>query len=157
MTHLQAEDFYLLGLLNARAGNLEAALDFWGKSAHDGPDNPELLDNLARLLAQLQRVDEAAAAAERLTLQPSWEARGFLLLGEIRVVLEDRKGAVDSLRRGLELDPDAKGALLPPSYFRKLLARSLLQLGRPAEARRARRGHARRATRSAVSTLKPNG
>ena len=136
-TQLQAEDFYVLGLMNARLENLKAALDFWEKSAHDGPDNPELLDNLARLLARLQRVDEAAAAAERLTLQPSWEARGFLLLGEIRVQLDDRQGTVDALGRGLELDPGAKGALHPPSYFRKLLARSLLALGRPAEARQA--------------------
>jgi tetratricopeptide (TPR) repeat protein len=136
-TPLQAEDFYLLGLLNARAGNLEAALDFWQKSAQHGPDNPELLDSLARLLARLQRVDEAAATAKRLTRQPLWEARGFLLVGEIRVLLEDRKGAVDALGRGLELDPGAKGALQPPSYFRKMLARSLLQLGRPADARLA--------------------
>ena len=40
MTQLQAEDFYVLGLMNARGGNLKAALDFWEKSAHDGPDNP---------------------------------------------------------------------------------------------------------------------
>ncbi len=85
----------------------------------------------------LQRMDEAAAAAKQLALQPSWEARGFLLLGEIRVLLEDRKRAVDALARGLELDPRAQGALQPPSHFRKLLARSLLQLGRPEEARRA--------------------
>jgi hypothetical protein len=82
-------------------------------------------------------VDEAAATAERLAHQPSWEARGFLLLGEIRVQLDDRQGTVDALRRGLELDPGASGALHPPSYFRKLLARSLLALGRPVEARQA--------------------
>ncbi len=134
---LQAEDFYLLGLLNARGGNLEAALDFWQKSDQDRHNNPELLDNLARLLARLQKLDEAAGTAERLTLQPSWEARGFLLLGEIRALLDDRKGAVDALTWGLHSDPRAQGALQPPSYFRKLLARSLLQLGRPAEALRA--------------------
>ncbi len=136
-TQLQAEDLYLLGLLNARAGKLEAALDFWEKSHHDGPANPELLDNLARLFARLQRLDEAAGTAEQLTHQPSWEARGFLLLGEIRVLLDDRKRAVDALARGLELDPSAQGALQPSSYFRKLLARTLLQLGRSAEALQA--------------------
>jgi tetratricopeptide (TPR) repeat protein len=136
-TPLQAEDYYVLGLISARAGRLDAALHFWEQSARDGPDNPELLDNLARLLTRLQRMDEAVLAARRLSLQPSWEARGYLLLGEIRVLLEDRSGAVDALGRGLELDPRAEGALQPSLHFRKLLARSLLQLGRPAEARRA--------------------
>jgi tetratricopeptide (TPR) repeat protein len=135
--HFQAEDFYVLGLISARANNLKAALGFWEKSDHAGPENPELLDSMARLLVQLQKVDEAAATAKRLTLQPSWEARGFLLLGEIRVQFDDRQGTVDALARGLELDPTAKGALHPSSYFRKLLARSLLALGRTAEARRA--------------------
>jgi hypothetical protein len=48
-----------------------------------------------------------------------------------------RKGRSTRLGRGLELDPGAVGALQSSSHFRKLLARSLLQLGRPAEARQA--------------------
>ncbi len=140
VSQLQAEDFYVLGLMNARSENLKVALDFWEKSDHAGPENPELLDNLARLLVQLEKMDEAAATAERLTLLPSWEARGFLLLGEIRVQLDDRKGTIDALSRGLELDPGANGALHPPSYFRNLLARSLLALGRATEARHALEG-----------------
>jgi cytochrome c554/c'-like protein len=85
----------------------------------------------------MQRLDEAAVAAGKLARQPSWEARGTLLLGEIRAMLDDPKGAVDALGRGLELDPLAKGALNSAFHYKKVLARSLLQLGRPAEARQA--------------------
>ncbi len=155
-TPLQAEDFYVLGLSSARGGNLQAALDYWEKSARDRPDNPELLDNLARLLTRLQRLDEAAAKADRLTRVPSWEARGFLLLGEIRMLLDDRKGAARALGQALELDPEAEGALQPASDFRKLLARSLLHLGQPAAARRALE-RSRRAAKTMISTVKPSG
>ncbi len=136
-SQFQPEDRFLMALMSARAGKLESALDLWEKAAHDGPDNPELLDNLARLAVPMQRLDEAADAAGRLSRQPSWEARGSLLLGEIRVMLDDPNGAVEALARGLELDPGAKGAVRSPAHYRKVLARSLLQLGRPVEARRA--------------------
>ena len=95
---LQSEDYLLLGLLNARAGRFEIALAVWGKAAGQGNDNPELLDNIAKVSAGLGRLDEAADAAGRLSKISSWEVRGLLLLGEILAMLDDPKGSADALR-----------------------------------------------------------
>jgi len=131
---LQTEDSFLLGLVVARAGKLEEALEVWNRAAKNGPDHPELLDHLSRLSARLQRLDEGAFAARKLAHQPGWEVRGLLILGEIEGLLDNPKGACDAVREGLTLDPEAKGAFFPSAHYRRLLARSLLRLGRPTEA-----------------------
>jgi len=58
------------------------------------------------------------------------------MLGIFRTSLNDPAGAVRALRRAFELDPSGKAAA-PASAapFQKLLVRSLLQTGKPAEAR----------------------
>ena len=115
-----------------------------------GDDDAELFDNLARLSVRLERLDEAADAARRLSRKPGWEARGFLLLGDILALLDDPTGSVDALRTALERDPAAEGAPLPIAHYRKQIARGLLQLAKPAEAKaaieplRKRRGRWRR-------------
>jgi len=133
---MQPEDLLLLGLVSVRAGKPESALKLWEKAAEDGTDHPELLDHLTRLSIRMQRLDEAAAAARRLARQPGWQARGSLLLGEIQALLENPQGAVLALRQAFEHDPGARGAPFAPAHYQRLLARSLLQLGRPAEARK---------------------
>jgi tetratricopeptide (TPR) repeat protein len=130
----EVEDFFLLGLTFARAGNLDRAFEIWNKATQSGPDYPEMLDHLARLAARMQRLDEAAVAARKLGLQPGWEARGLLVLGEIQQLLKNPDGAADAIRKGLELDPSAKGLPVGPHHFRKLLARSWLEIGRPNQA-----------------------
>jgi len=132
---MQPEDLFLQGLVLVRSGRPESALEIWEKAAEDGPDHPELLDHLTRLSIRLQRLDQAAAAARRLARQPGWEARGLLLLGEIQSLLENPNGAVLALRQAFEHDPGTRGAPFAPAHYQRLLARSLLQLGRPAEAR----------------------
>jgi tetratricopeptide (TPR) repeat protein len=133
----QAEDYLLLGLLKARERRLEDALEAWDKAAQQGDVNPELLDNVAKASLVLNRLDEAADAARRLLQKPGWEVGGLLLLGEIKAKLDDPKGSVDALREALERDPRAKDAPFPLLHYRNLLARSLLQLGQPAQAREA--------------------
>jgi tetratricopeptide (TPR) repeat protein len=133
-SQLQSEDYLLLGLLNARAGRFVDALEVWDKATRQGDDDPELLDNVAKVSAALKRLDEAADAARRLSRKPAWEARGLLLLGEILAKLDDPKGSADALREALTRDPTAKDGPFPLSQSRKRLARSLLQLGQPAEA-----------------------
>jgi tetratricopeptide (TPR) repeat protein len=128
------EDLFLLGMVLVRADKLGPALEVWKRGARVGPDHPELLDHLARLSAQVQYFDQAAEAARKLARQPGWEARGLLLLAEIQGLVENPEGAIEAVRDGLTLDPDAKGALFPASHYRNLLARSLLQLGRSNEA-----------------------
>ena len=94
ISQMEPEDLFLLGLLNARAGRFESALELWAEAARKGDDDPELLDNLARLSLRMQRLDEAADAARRLSQKPGWEVRGLLLLGDILALLDDPKGSV---------------------------------------------------------------
>jgi len=133
-SEMQPEDLFLVGLTIVRAGKPDLAVEVWEKSLKSAPDHPELLDHLARLSFRLQHLDQSAEAARRLATQAGWEARGFLLLGDIQAQLENPSGAVDAIRKGLELDPTAQGAPFDVAHYQKLLARSLLELGRSAEA-----------------------
>jgi tetratricopeptide (TPR) repeat protein len=127
----EPEDSFLFGLTFARAGNLDRAFDIWNKAIESGSDNSEMLDHLARLAARLQRLDEAALAARKLQRRPGWEARGLLVLGEIQRLLKNPEGAVEAIKKGLDIDPTAKGLSLGPQHFRKVLARSWLEIGQP--------------------------
>ena len=133
-SEMQPEDLFLVGLTIVRAGKLDLAAQVWEKALKSGADLPEMLDHLGRLSFRLQHLDQSAEAARRLATQPGWEARGFLLLGQVQAALENPSGAVEALRKGLELDPSAKGAPVDLSHYQNLLARSLLELGRAAEA-----------------------
>jgi tetratricopeptide (TPR) repeat protein len=133
-SELQPEDLFLVGLTIVRAGKPDLAVAIWEKAMRSGPDHPELLDHLARLSFRLQHFDQSAETARRLATQPGWEARGLLLLGEVQAQLEDPSGAVEAVRKGLEYDPTARGAPFDAAHYQNLLARSLLGLGRPAEA-----------------------
>jgi len=131
---LTPEDAFLRGLAASRQGDEQKALAVWSKAAGESRDHPELLLSLANLLARMQRLDESVALAQRLAELPGWEAAGLLLLGTNRFSLEDQSGAAAALGQGLELDPEASKAPLEPAVYRKLLAKSLLSLGRAAEA-----------------------
>jgi hypothetical protein len=134
ISELQPEDLFLVGLTFVRAGKPDLAVEVWEKSMKSGPDHPELLDHLARLSFRLQHLDQSAEAARRLATQPGWEARGFLVLAEVQSQLENPSGVVEAIRNGLQYDPTARGAPFDLAHYQKLLARSLLELGRPAEA-----------------------
>jgi tetratricopeptide (TPR) repeat protein len=131
---LEPEDAFLLGLAASRQGNTQKALQVWSKAAQEPPEHPELLLSLANLLARMQRLDESAALARRLSLVHGWEAPGLLLLGTNCFSMDDHAGAAEALANGLRLDPEASKAPLEAAVYRKLLARCLLFLGRPAEA-----------------------
>jgi tetratricopeptide (TPR) repeat protein len=133
---MQPEDYFLVGLTLCRVGRNDTAFQIWEKAARDGPDHPELLDHLTRLATSLERLDDAAAAAKRLTQHRESEAKGLLLLGEIQHLLENPRGAADGLQLGLKSDPFARGAPFDVAHYRKLLARSLLQLGLPIQAQK---------------------
>jgi Tetratricopeptide repeat len=117
-----------------RKDDLEPALAVWRKGATIAPDHPELLDGLSRLTIRLKWLDEANEAARRLARLPGWEARGWLLLGEIQGLLESPTQAITALREGLRIDPDARGAHLSAVDYHLLLARNALKVGRIDEA-----------------------
>ena len=100
-----------------------------------GQVSPHLLEELARLYVQGRRWDEAILATERLSRQPGWEARGSMMLGTIRLELNNVPGAALSFRRALDLDPAVIDKSHDPTPLRKLIARTFLRMGRPDEAR----------------------
>ena len=132
---LKAEDFYLLGLGLNKAGQGDSALRLWEKSLADDPGRAETISQLALAYTARNRLVEAARLYERLAEIPGWEMRGELSLGGLRAELSDPDGASQVLRRALARD---EAASLPPEVlarYRKLLARNLLRVGKPAEAR----------------------
>jgi tetratricopeptide (TPR) repeat protein len=134
MARLEPEDYFLLGLAFTRTGKLDQALEIWNKGVKSGDAHAELLDHLARLSVRLQRLDEAAEAARKLERLPGWQARALLVLGEVQSLLKNPKGAVEAIQKALDLDPNPKGLPVGSDHFRKLLSRSLLELGAPNEA-----------------------
>ena len=99
-----------VGLTIVRAGKLDLAVEVWEKAFKGGADLPELLDHLGRLSFRLQHLDQSAAAARRLATQPGWEARGFLLLGQVEACSKTPAARSKRFRKGLEFDPDAKAS-----------------------------------------------
>ncbi|MGP0066673.1 MAG: tetratricopeptide repeat protein [Isosphaeraceae bacterium] len=132
---MEPEDYLLVGQSLARLGRDETALQVWEKGAAQGPDHAELLENLARRALAIGQPERAVAPARRLTHQPGWEDRGWLLLGEAQYQLDDPLAAAEALDRGMQSDAVGPGAPDNLARERRLLARSWLQLGRPAEAR----------------------
>ena len=97
---------------------------------------PEILDALARAYTEQNRLVEAAKAAERLAEHPSWSLRAGLMLGELRIHPErPRRGRRRRWKAPCKTRAKLRTATSAPSLFRKLLARSLLRLGRPVPAR----------------------
>jgi tetratricopeptide (TPR) repeat protein len=131
------EDHFLMGLALVRAGKLELALGVWQKAMRAGPDFPEMLDHIARLSFRLERLDESAEAARKLTDHRGWEAKGWLLLGQVEALLDNPAASIQAITKGLDYDPEARGLPFDAAYYRLLLARMLLESGRPSEAEAA--------------------
>jgi predicted CXXCH cytochrome family protein len=133
---LEAEDHLLLGLMLQRQGRNDIAAREWKKVLDAGQVSSPMLEELARLCAKGRRWDEAILATDRLSHQPGWEARGSLMLGTIRLELNNVPGAALLFRRALELDPAVVDKSHDPTPLRKLIARTFLQTTRPEEALR---------------------
>jgi len=134
---LRAEDLFLLGRGLLRSGRGTEAQALWQKAVALEPDHAEALEQLGAMLASQNRLIEAAGLAERLARQPGFELRGELSLASLRAELGDPAGAAGLLHQAL-LRPEA--ARLDPAsraQYRKLLARTLLEMGQPAHAKAA--------------------
>jgi cytochrome c-type biogenesis protein CcmH/NrfG len=132
---LAAEDSYLLGTALSRLERWDDAIATWESAVKADPRHAEALDILARAYLREKQIEKAARAAEQLARLPGKEATGLLMLGVLRVEMNDPAGASEVLQRGLELDPDVRGAIIAPSTLRKALARAMLQTGRPGAAK----------------------
>jgi tetratricopeptide (TPR) repeat protein len=131
---LEAEDYYLLGVCSRSAGRIEAAIESWKSALAANPDHAETLNEMAMVAMHQAHPIEAAQTAQRLARQPDWDVRGNLLLGMIRAADHDPAGGAAALEQALARDPAAR--IAPSERFgtHKLLARTLMQAGRPAEA-----------------------
>ena len=131
---LEAEDHLVLGLLHPTTGAGRRGGASWKKVLEAGHVSPQSLEELGRLCVQGRRWEEAILATERLSRQPGWEARGSMMLGTIRVELNNMPGAAVSFRRALELDPAVVDKSHDPTPLRKVIARTFLRTSRPDEA-----------------------
>ena len=134
--HLEAEDHYLVGLCWRSAGQIQAAIGSWKSALAADPDHGETLNEMARIAMHQAHPIEAAQTAQRLARQPGWGVRGTLLLGMVRAADHDPAGAALALEQALGRDPSARIAASERFGTHKLLARTLMQAGRPADARR---------------------
>ncbi len=134
---LEAEDYCVLGLACNVTGEPVKAREVLGEALRVDPDHAESLYLLGMAAFQRGWNLEGARAAERLAKRPGWEARADLLLAMIGAGDNNPTGAAEALRRALERDPTIRLVPSDPFSTRKLLARTLLQAGRWAEARDA--------------------
>jgi tetratricopeptide (TPR) repeat protein len=132
---LEAEDLCLLGSAFLRRGNMSAARALLERARATAPNHGETLDALAQLWTQTGEMLDAVTTARSLSQQSGWEVRGLVRLGRLRWDLLDPAGAAEALTEALARDPSLREAGGSPATTRKLLARSLLASGKPAEAR----------------------
>ena len=157
----EAEDYLLMGLAVQRRGEDEKALQVWGKALETDPLPAPILDDLMQVfldsrdrqydaanqadVAHRERasgkplppspLDQAIRAAERLRREPGRETRADMVLGISRVTLNDLPGAALAFRGALRRDPQVVDKTAEPIKLRKMIARTFLRVGSPAEAR----------------------
>ncbi|WZO98537.1 tetratricopeptide repeat protein [Isosphaeraceae bacterium EP7] len=136
---MDAEDNRLLSasLLATGRDNARLAGQILEKSLTRTPDHAPSLADLARILAVQGDLPGAVMRAEALSNLPGHEPSGLLLVGLLRSRQGDHAGAAKALARAFELDPAATEPPLTLSAGRKLLATSLLKLGRGDQAAEA--------------------
>jgi tetratricopeptide (TPR) repeat protein len=132
---MEAEDYCLLALGLTLSGDPIEAQTVLQQALSADPDHSESLHLLALVAFQRSQWVEATRAAERLAHRHDWAARANLVLGMIGAADNNPAGAVRSLQLALSQDPSVRLVAADPFSTRRLLARSLLQAGRPAEAR----------------------
>jgi CHAT domain-containing protein/tetratricopeptide (TPR) repeat protein len=106
----QAQQWFYQGLQEAKAGDLMAALTFYGQAIKLQPDYYEYWFNQGLTLFHLQRFEEAIAAYDHaLSLKrdfaKAWYNRGGVL-GEVG----DFEGAIASFDQAIEFKPDYQEA-----------------------------------------------
>ncbi len=132
---MEADDYCLLGLGWNFSDDPIEAQNALHKALRIDPDHSESLYMLALATFRRSQWVEATLAAERLSRRPGWEARGNLILGMIQATDNDPVRGVASLQLALSQDPAIRLIPTDPLSTRRLLARTLLRAGRPAEAR----------------------
>jgi tetratricopeptide (TPR) repeat protein len=95
-----------LGLVEVRAGNVEAGLQRLRRALTQEPKRAELYDRLIAAHVELGQLDEAAAVVERKLEVTGPHPDSFLKLASIRAQQGDWRQAGCALRAGLHYSPD---------------------------------------------------
>jgi len=112
--HESPELLAKLGATLRDAGDLPASADAYTRARQLGDQNPDALNDLATVLAQLHRVDEARALFKELLARDPKASTTWFNLGLLDLQSRDPHNASDALRRAVTLDPgygDAWNAL----------------------------------------------
>ena len=128
------DDLCLLGIALTRTGNTRG-LEVWEQARSAEPNHPETLFELTRAYFNRDRLADAAQTGRRLADCPGWEGRAEALLGSIQLARNDPAGALTFWRRipeGKTTEKEAGPTPIVPPYE---LARALLQLHQPEDAR----------------------
>jgi tetratricopeptide (TPR) repeat protein len=131
---LVPDDFWLLGLALSRSGD-PRAIKVWEQARHVTPSHPETLFELTRVYARNDKLADATETGRLLSKCPGWEARAQALLGTIELARDNPDAALVHWREALNrpvANPSAESAPIIPV---KELARTLLQVRQPDEAR----------------------
>lgn len=133
---MSAEDNYLLGISLTRSGNNRGGLEVWEQARAANPNHTGTLLALTRAYFASDRLADAAETGRLLATRPVWEGRAKELLGAIQFELNNPDGAISLWQRSLELDETEHHSSSSSSILRrKELARALLRVQRPADAR----------------------
>jgi len=120
----------MVGVLLARLGRFEEALDRYGAALEARPGYAEAFNNRGNTLLNLQRYDEAIGCyREALAVMPEY-AVAHNNLGNALQAAGNVHDAIDSFREALRLKPDYADAL-------NNLGNALLETGNPADAAQA--------------------
>jgi tetratricopeptide (TPR) repeat protein len=134
-SRLEAEDLFLLGAGLLHRGQTDLGLKSLRAALEVEPENAEALDAVSAHWANGRLPSAAIEAADRLRKKPGWEVIGLVRLARLRAELYDPASAVRLLSDAMRIDPKLTRADLDPAAARRLLVRSLLAAGHPAEAR----------------------
>lgn len=132
---MQAEDHFLLGRIIAGQGNSDLALGIWEKALKTDPDHAEMLESFACMSAQKMHLEEAVTAVSRLAGRPGLEAKGLLLQGIFKSLMEDPAGSAKSIGQALQIDDKIQSSFMTSDQQMKLFIKDLLRTSQPAEAR----------------------
>jgi tetratricopeptide (TPR) repeat protein len=133
---MSADDFYLLGVAMARAGDYDGSLKVLEEAYAAQPLHAETLYMLTQAYSGSAELSKAIESGHRLASCSGWECHAEVLLGMILYTGDDPSGAITHWQRALEHKASVHRGFPAPIVPRKELARALLQTGRPAEAQR---------------------
>jgi Flp pilus assembly protein TadD len=96
-----------LGVLHARSGDLEGALEIYRKGLEIDPENAMLLTNMTRAYQQLGRAADADALLTRIEATNTTNPFFFVYQGEMALTHGDNDKALDYMVKALRLDTEA--------------------------------------------------